>query len=171
MKQLDAVNRTLSMTLEKLPAIWGDPYLARNDTELENWSYIQLTEALRCWTRWNPLDSVEHDELPKKRGHQHRGCFQTIQRGGVQTGTQRACVYCDKDDHRSSDCSLVTAAEDRRKILAKRKLCFNCTGPSHRASICRSTSTCKNCKKRHYTSISDVTNKQPKPEAGLTYSE
>ena len=169
MKQLDAVNGTVSMTLEKLPAIRGD--LARNDTEWESWSYVQLTEALRCWTRRNPLDSVGHDELPKKRGYHHRGCFQTKQTGGAQAGTRRACVYCEKEDHRSSECSLVTAAEDRKKILAKWKLCFNCTGPSHRASNCRSTSTCKNCKRRHHTSICDVTNEQPKPEAGLTASK
>ena len=53
------------MTLEKLPAIRGD--LARNDTKWEDWTYIQLTEALQFWTRRNPLDSPKHDDMQKKR--------------------------------------------------------------------------------------------------------
>ena len=33
---------------------------------------------------------------------------------------------------------------------------FNCTGPSHRASECRSSSKCRLCNKRHHTSICDT---------------
>ena len=39
---------------------------------------------------------------------------------------------------------------------------FNCTGLAHRASECRSTTKCKNCGKRHHTSICGET-EQPKP--------
>ncbi|CAB4014348.1 Proto-oncogene tyrosine- kinase receptor Ret, partial [Paramuricea clavata] len=134
LKKLDAVNGTVSMTLEKLPAIRGD--LARNDTKWEDWTYIQLTEALQFWTRRNPLDSPKHDDTQKKR-EQPRGCFHTQQKGGAQPGTRKACVYCDKEEHRSSEYKSVTTVGERRKILARKKLCFNCTGPSHRASDCR----------------------------------
>ena len=47
---------------------------------------------------------------------------------------------------------------------------LNCTGPSHRASECRSTSTCKHCNKRHHTSICDMP-KEIKPEAVMTASK
>jgi hypothetical protein len=57
--------------------------------------------------------------------------------------------------------------DERKKLLATKKLCFNCTGPSHRASECRSTSTCKHCNKRHHTSICD-TPKEPKQEVVMT---
>ena len=40
-------------------------------------------------------------------------------------------------------------------ILARKKLCFNCTGGQHRASECRSNRTCFNCKGKHHTSICD----------------
>jgi hypothetical protein len=65
LKKLDALNGTVSMTLEKLPAIRGD--LARNDTKWEDWTYIQLTEALQFWTRRNPLDSPKHDDAEETR--------------------------------------------------------------------------------------------------------
>ena len=46
-------------------------------------------------------------------------------------------------------------------IMAKRHLCFNCTGASHRATDCPSKSKCLNCEKRHQTSICDR-NEEPK---------
>ena len=156
MKQLDAVNGTVSMTLEKIPAIRGD--LVRNDNDWDKWTYVQLTEALQFWTRRNPLDGVKNDDSTKKQDHR-RGCFQVQQKGGIKP---KACVYCGQVEHRSSECKKITAAEERKKILAKRKLCFNCTGPSHQASDCKSTATCKNCHKRHHTSICDVTNNDRK---------
>lgn len=49
MKQLEAVNSTVSTTLEKLPVIRGN--LACNDSEWENWMYIQSIEALKLHNR------------------------------------------------------------------------------------------------------------------------
>ena len=46
--------------------------------------------------------------------------------------------------------------------MIKKKACFNCTGLAHRASECRSTTKCKNCGKRHHTTICGET-EQPKP--------
>ena len=65
LNQLEAVNGTVSMSLEKLPAIRGD--LVRNDPNWENWNFIQFTEALRLWIRRNPVDSHEPDDVMKKR--------------------------------------------------------------------------------------------------------
>ena len=56
----------------------------------------------------------------------------------------------------------MKTADERKAILAKKKLCFNCTASAHRASECKSTGTCKNCGKRHHTSICSETEK-PKP--------
>ena len=46
--------------------------------------------------------------------------------------------------------------EDRKRFLGTKHLCFNCTGPSHRTSECRSSSKCRLCNKRHHTSICDT---------------
>ena len=67
------------------------------------------------------------------------------------------CVYCEKPGHKSSECELVSETPERRLILSKKKLCFNCTGPKHRASDCRSNKTCANCKGKHHTSICEKT--------------
>lgn len=56
-------------------------------------------------------------------------------------------------NHRSSECDSVKTADQRKGILAKKKLCVNCTEAAHRASECRSTTTCKKCGKKHHTSI------------------
>ena len=52
----------------------------------------------------------------------------------------------------------MTTCQARRKILLDKKLCFNCTGGSHRASECRSKQACQNCNRPHHTSLCD----QPK---------
>ena len=65
----------------------------------------------------------------------------------------RACVYCDKEGHKSSKCKTVAKVSERRLILSQKRLCFNCTGSKHRASECRSTKTCLTSKEKHHTSI------------------
>ena len=44
---------------------------------------------------------------------------------------------------------------ERRKILARKGLCFNCATKPHRAANCTSKSACGHCSKRHHTSICD----------------
>ena len=45
--------------------------------------------------------------------------------------------------------------KERRLILARKKLCFKCTGGQHRASECRSNRTYFSCKDKHHISIWD----------------
>ena len=160
LKKLDAVNGTVSMTLEKLPNIRGD--LVRNDSKWEEWNYVQLTEALRLWTRRNPVEAKQDD--PNKRERRNQYHLQTQQGKSKQ---KRVCVYCNSESHRSTECDSILTLDERKRLLATKKLCFNCTGPSHRASECRSTSTCRHCNKRHHTSICNAP-KESKPEAAMT---
>ncbi len=55
---------------------------------------------------------------------------------------------------------------ERKDQLKKKRLCFNCTGPNHRASECRIKTGCLKCKNRHHTSICEE-----KPELALLASE
>ena len=66
-----------------------------------------------------------------------------------------ACVFCDKQSHKASQCGSSKSVEDWRLILSNSKLCFNCTGTEHRASVCRSNKLCLICNSRHHTSICD----------------
>ena len=52
----------------------------------------------------------------------------------------------------------------RRNILKKKKLCYNCTGEDHRAIECRSKRTCQHCKGKNHTSICNDRNKEKEQE-------
>ena len=78
LKQLDAINGTVSMVLDKLPAIRGD--LVRSDSSWEKCNFVQFTEALQLWTRRNPLtEEVKSDDPSKRRDRrsQVQGYYQT----------------------------------------------------------------------------------------------
>ena len=64
-------------------------------------------------------------------------------------------MYCEKPDHKSSDCKTEKSVTERRKLLSDKKLCFSCTGAKHRAAECRSAKTCLKCKSKHRASICD----------------
>ena len=151
LKQLKEVNGIVSLTLEKLPNIRGD--LVRNDPEWESWDFVKFTEALRLWTRRNPVDNLKvfKPEEPFKKREKPDRSFQTQQR----KGQFRKCVYCHAVDHRPSECNSVPTPALRREFLVAKGLCFNCTGP-HKSSECKSVATCFHCGKRHHTSICDM---------------
>ena len=65
----------------------------------------------------------------------------------------------------SGECEVVTSVNERRGILAKKKLCFNCAAGQHRANACFSKSTCRKCNKRHHTSIRDAKDRDYKATA------
>ena len=55
------------MTLDKLPAIRGD--LVHMDALWENWTFEKFSEALRLWTRKNPIE--RHLSSKADRNHQN----------------------------------------------------------------------------------------------------
>ena len=114
---------------------------------------MQFTEALQLWTRRNPLtEEAKSDDPSKKqdRRSQGQGFYQTQKAKAEQPRKIRPCICCDSHDHRSAACTSVTSADQCKAILVKKKACFNCT------------TKCKNCGKRHHTSICGET-EQPKP--------
>ena len=156
LKSLHEVNGMVSLTLEKLPIIRGD--LVRNDPEWETWDFVKFTEALRQWTRRNPIDSFKLEDSQSFRKRDR--VFQTNQKRA------RKCVYCQAEDHKPSECAKITSPAERKEFLGTKRLCFNCTGP-HKSSECKSTATCQRCGKRHHTSICGSP-KEVKTEGVLT---
>ena len=47
---------------------------------------------------------------------------------------------------------------ERKKILAKKRLCFNCASGQHHANSCKSKISCQLCEGRHHTSICESKN-------------
>ena len=143
--KLKEVSGYVRMTVDKLEGIRSD--LVRTDDNWQVWKFPELIEALRKWTVRNPVKQEENH--PDK--HNRSRNFQTRQ----QESKPRVCVYCDEGNHRPAECKKVVTVADRRKILADKQLCFNCTGQRHRAADCRSQQACHYCKRRHHSSICD----------------
>ena len=140
--KLERVNGMTRSVLDKLPGIKSD--LVRGKDGWQDWGLAQLVTALKLWRDINPCN--EESSTDRK----HRNSSEKI----LNTGAKKhGCVYCDDVSHKSRECTHVVDVNERRKILATKRLCFNCTGARHRASECKSTSGCQRCKQRHHTSI------------------
>ena len=69
-------------------------------------------------------------------------------------GRQRkepVCTFC-RGGHKPTKCNVVVNPKERLAIVKREGLCFNCLA-RHKASQCSSRFTCKECKKRHHTSL------------------
>ena len=122
----------------------------QNDENWQDWSFLQLCEALRSWTRRNhPEKTIDRKRDPRK-DPRNRGLST-----GLQDVKPRPCIYCNQTTHKANDCEKVTTTNARKKILSDKKLCFNRAGGQHRAANCLSESSCQICSKRHHTSICD----------------
>ena len=152
---LQQVNGNVALTLEKLPGIRGD--LTRTDTEWESWDFVKLVEALHLWTRRNPIEQ-SNESRPRDREYRRPPPPGKLYHARDQE-KPRGCVYCEDKDHKSSECLKVKTVSERRQILAKRHLCFNCTKENHRAAECPSKRSCQQCDRRHHTSICERTEK------------
>ncbi|XP_046846738.1 uncharacterized protein LOC124440389 [Xenia sp. Carnegie-2017] len=152
--KLKEVSGYVRMTIDKLEGIRSD--LVRIDDDWQEWRFPEFIEALRKWTVRNP---VKQDDGSQDR-HSKSRSFQVRQ----QESRIKGCVYCNDTSHRSAECKKVVSVSDRRRILGEKKLCFNCMGPRHKASECRSQQTCQHCKRRHHSSICD---KRPNEQEGV----
>ena len=143
MNKLNLVNGNVSMTLEKLSGIRGD--LVRTDASWESWDFVKLVDSLHQWLRRNPvtpLDDTYRDN--RKKLFQAREEFKP-----------KGCIYCGNPGHKAVQCDQITEVSERKRILARKGLCFNCATKTHRAAVCSSKSSCTICNKRHHTSICD----------------
>ena len=97
------------LTLEKLPGIRAD--------------LVRLEEDWQKWTDQNP--KVVHNSSDK--GQKCENLYQT-----KDSSTNHVCIFCEISRHRESQCQKTSSLDQRRLILPKKKLCFNCTGGKQR---------------------------------------
>ena len=110
------MNGNIALTIDNLSGVRGD--LVPNDEHWQTWDFLKLRDALKSWTRRNPVDS-NLGELPKcDRLPVH--VYNTRQ----QEAKPHACVYCEDISHKTSDCPSVTTFDDRKKFLALFQLCL-----------------------------------------------
>ncbi|XP_063435623.1 uncharacterized protein LOC134716543 [Mytilus trossulus] len=73
------------------------------------------------------------------------------QRSEVAVHTRKPCIYCG-ESHSPNTCMKIVDQKARLEILKQKKACFNCLG-NHRVTDCKSKGTCKQCGRKHHTSI------------------
>ena len=146
--KLERVNGMTQSVLDKLSGIKSD--LVKGQASWQEWDLTHLIQALKQWRDINLSEKEDViDKDREKRNSKQDSLFNTSSR-------RRPCAYCDDVNHSSRECTRVVSVDERKGILVKKKLCFNCTGPKHRANECRSTTGCQKCNQRHHTSICTV---------------
>ena len=68
-----------------------------------------------------------------------------------QQRKQPVCTFC-KGNHKANNCNVIVDPKERLAIVKRDNLCFNCLA-QHKASQCNSRFTCRECKKRHHSSL------------------
>ena len=158
MKKLDSAQSYVYTLVDKLGPVKES--LIQKDDDWENWDLLVLVENLEKYIDRHPMPSSETTGA-KRRANEHPADWRqrdkmmlanTMDRG---RGKQNSCVFCDLSNHKSTDCHKVLDLAHRREIVKRKKLCFNCMGYVHTASICRSR-RCRKCKRRHHTSLCDA---------------
>ena len=125
MGKLQNINGFVKHTLDKLSGIRSN--------------YVELVEALKKWTEKNPVQNTEKssENNPKRERFDQYPRRDRVLHSKESTTIIKGCVYCE-GDHRSAECQNISSANERKKILSEKRLCFNCTGKKHRAINCTS---------------------------------
>ena len=89
--------------------------LVTNDSDGKNWDFVKLAEAIKQWTKRNPV--YEESDVPSGKFGKSGKVY--------QTKTMQVCVYCE-GEHKTGECEVVTSVKKRREILTRKKHCFNC---------------------------------------------
>ena len=153
--RLGDVKGNVRSTLDKLKGVKAD--LVRGNEGWRDWDFKDLLRELKKWMDINPVEESTAERIPGKgisnpRQTMPMRVFKTHSQQKPPTGNQR-CVYREDQNHQSVNCTKATETGDRRRIIAEKRLCYNCTGGKHRADECKSRLRCQKCNRKHHTSI------------------
>jgi hypothetical protein len=149
--KIERVNGTTRNVLDKLKGTKAD--LVRGEEGWQDWDLPWLVVALKKWENVNPIENnyQDNNKSPPPKWFGTRSDFYHTKDGDRK---KRVCVYCEDSSLLSKSCPKMSSDSARKKFLAERRLCFNCTGAKHRASDCKSTLlNCQLCNQKHHTSI------------------
>jgi hypothetical protein len=145
------VKGNVRATLDKLKGIKAD--LVHGKEDCQNWGYEYLLKALKTWREINPIEEKLEQQQRSGKGKGYSRFYHT--QDAEQKSRRPECVYCEESTHKGANCSKVKTREERKKILAQKGLCFNCTGAQRKSKL-----GCQKCKRRHHTSICDQVTEQ-----------
>ena len=144
--KLDTIEGATYYVVKKLEIVKPE-LVVHVKTNWRDWSFRDLVEALRKWTEINVIVKA------RKQNKESLNNRSPGARAFTSRDTEVKCVYCESIEHKAVSCDKVTAPNERKNILAEKRLCFNCAIGQHAASGCKSKISCQNCQKRHHTSI------------------
>ena len=122
--KIERVNGMKRSVLDKLKGIKAD--LVRGQDNWQDWDLPRLTQALKKWRDVNPVpeeSNVASKVTPPRHPDKRSPLYH------ADTRNQRHCVYCEDPSHASRDCTRVSTMDARKRMLAQKRMCFNCTGP------------------------------------------
>ena len=146
--KIERVNGMTRSVLDKLKGIKAD--LVRGQENWQEWDLPWLTQALKKWRDINPAtedSTVPNKTTPPKRPDNKFRLYY------ADNKNQHHCVYCQDTSRVSRDCPHVSTVDARKRMLAQKQMCFNCTGSKHHAADCKSEMRCQKCGQKHHTSI------------------
>ena len=98
--------------------------------------------------------TISHDTTMLTTGSFHTSAYNTTRSHHThdkQPRREQVCVFC-KGDHKPIKCSKVVDPKERLAIVRRESLCYNCLA-KHKVTQCHSKFTCRECRKRHHTSL------------------
>ena len=102
--------------MKKLEAV-KTKLVSHVQSDWRSWTFKELLEALRKWTETN--DNVKNTSKKiKERDPTSARAFNSREQ-------EIRLIYCDSTDHKISSCDKVSSPNERKQILAKKRLCFD----------------------------------------------
>ena len=128
-------------------------------------SFAELSAFLQ--RRCRNLRSLGMTHQPKQTGNAVRASVpSTSNPRGVKAfaTTTLKCSACD-GPHYLGHCPRFKgqSAGERRDLVAREQLCFNCLRQEHRAESCPSQSSCRTCGSQHHTLLHGSSEKRSNP--------
>ena len=144
MKKIKTAQSHVYSLMDKLGPV--KEALATKDDDGEEWDLEQLVENLRRYIDRHPLPAERgqvNNIVPFRRRlsesrQEWKGKERILLACAAQKNQRNACVYCERNNHRSSDCLKVLDIAQRKNILRSKNMCFICTNTGHVAAKCKS---------------------------------
>ena len=132
MGKLQIINGFVRHTLDKLSRIRSE--LVRSDDDWQEWTYVELVEALKKWTEKNLVPSTDKlfennpkreretfDQYPRRAKSEYNPKQEKVLHSKESTAIIKGGVYCE-GDHRSAECQNISSKNVRKKIRSEKSV-------------------------------------------------
>ena len=150
-----------AIILRKLPSKIADNI--NRASKSESWTLDELRESIEAeidhLNAAGDIDSVQSNYSSKPEDVITMSMAKSNASGSSGNGKfkEKICQLC-SGEHSVFSCTKYNSVEMKRKQVKDLNLCFNCLRKNHSVKNCRVTYNCRNCNKRHHSSVCDQSN-------------